>query len=381
VAEVSLKRYRYTGKERDEETGFYYHRARQYAPWLGRWTSCDPGGVTDGVDLYLYGASNPVRFVDNDGRDSRDTVGGYYVGFFDAMLNMKTDITYKRADFKSAYAKAYEKFNWWESAVAKSVRKDVTSNQLSSDILGVTFGLVSGFVPGAPSGSDLPQSMQRSYMRFSFASRLATPIAGNFDMMESIASTPPPSPPLAPALVSGRAPAGAGSAPAAGATPTLPIIFPMASQPEPGEPQKPQVGENVGDIHPKTGHKIIAEMSEEGDKLDVLVEASKPSQQGKLTRRLLENPGTHDPSGRVPGDARRPYDPSKAVMPSDQIDLFKKSVEFEGKRYAMDSNGNIHQFQPSTDNVYHWAGAENSKTASGATRTMEIPPGVRRLFR
>jgi len=36
------KRYRYTGKERDDESGFNYHGARYYAPWLGRWMSCDP---------------------------------------------------------------------------------------------------------------------------------------------------------------------------------------------------------------------------------------------------------------------------------------------------------------------------------------------------
>ncbi|MBC7632955.1 SpvB/TcaC N-terminal domain-containing protein [Aeromicrobium sp.] len=36
------KRYRYTGKERDEESGLYYHGARYYAPWLGRWTASDP---------------------------------------------------------------------------------------------------------------------------------------------------------------------------------------------------------------------------------------------------------------------------------------------------------------------------------------------------
>ena len=45
AGEVSLKRYRYTGKERDEETGLYYHGARYYACWLGRWTSVDPAGV------------------------------------------------------------------------------------------------------------------------------------------------------------------------------------------------------------------------------------------------------------------------------------------------------------------------------------------------
>jgi hypothetical protein len=35
AAEVSLKRYRYTGKERDEENGFTYHGARYYAPLVG----------------------------------------------------------------------------------------------------------------------------------------------------------------------------------------------------------------------------------------------------------------------------------------------------------------------------------------------------------
>ena len=38
----AAKRYRYTGMERDEETGLEYHSARYYLPWLGRWLSCDP---------------------------------------------------------------------------------------------------------------------------------------------------------------------------------------------------------------------------------------------------------------------------------------------------------------------------------------------------
>ncbi len=40
--QAAVKRYRYTGKERDEETGFSYHGARYYASWLGRWCSPDP---------------------------------------------------------------------------------------------------------------------------------------------------------------------------------------------------------------------------------------------------------------------------------------------------------------------------------------------------
>ncbi|HMH20176.1 MAG TPA: SpvB/TcaC N-terminal domain-containing protein, partial [Puia sp.] len=42
---AAAKRYRYTGMERDEETGMAYHGARYYLPWLGRWLSADPIGT------------------------------------------------------------------------------------------------------------------------------------------------------------------------------------------------------------------------------------------------------------------------------------------------------------------------------------------------
>jgi RHS repeat-associated protein len=78
AAEVSLKRYRYTGKERDEENGFYYHGARYYAPWLGRWIACDPIGVSDGINVFLYARNNPIAFSDTTGlkTDAVDNTGG-----------------------------------------------------------------------------------------------------------------------------------------------------------------------------------------------------------------------------------------------------------------------------------------------------------------
>lgn len=63
------KRYRYTCKERDEETGLYCYDARYYAAWLGRWTSCDPSGLQSGPSLYVYACSEPIAHLDKDGRD------------------------------------------------------------------------------------------------------------------------------------------------------------------------------------------------------------------------------------------------------------------------------------------------------------------------
>jgi RHS repeat-associated protein len=67
------KRYRYTGKERDEESGFYYYGARYYAPWLGRWLSGDPVGIADDINLYCYVHCNPLMHVDPSGTFSKDT--------------------------------------------------------------------------------------------------------------------------------------------------------------------------------------------------------------------------------------------------------------------------------------------------------------------
>ncbi|KAF1961208.1 SpvB-domain-containing protein [Byssothecium circinans] len=66
------KRYRFSGKERDAETGLYYYGSRFYAPWLGRWTNCDPAGTIDGTNLYSYVKLNPVRYKDPEGRQAAD---------------------------------------------------------------------------------------------------------------------------------------------------------------------------------------------------------------------------------------------------------------------------------------------------------------------
>lgn len=65
-----LKQYRWTGKERDLVTGFYYFGARYFVPWQGNWLSPDPSGVSDGPNRYQYAHANPITNVDPDGRET-----------------------------------------------------------------------------------------------------------------------------------------------------------------------------------------------------------------------------------------------------------------------------------------------------------------------
>ncbi|WP_194202037.1 SpvB/TcaC N-terminal domain-containing protein, partial [Glycomyces albidus] len=71
--DLSLKRFRFHGKERDEETGLYHYGARSYASWLGRWISADPIGTAAGPNQYAYCANDPVGKVDPNGTQERVT--------------------------------------------------------------------------------------------------------------------------------------------------------------------------------------------------------------------------------------------------------------------------------------------------------------------
>lgn len=88
-AEVSLKRYRYTGMERDEETGLNYHGARYYAGWLGRWCSCDPIDTLR-ANLYLGFENNSIRFSDKSGTVVQDdTIDHLWTQYKDAIGEQK----------------------------------------------------------------------------------------------------------------------------------------------------------------------------------------------------------------------------------------------------------------------------------------------------
>ena len=62
-------RFRFTGHERDDESGLDYMLERSYAYDIGRFTRPDPmADEYPGISPYAYAENNPLKYVDPDGR-------------------------------------------------------------------------------------------------------------------------------------------------------------------------------------------------------------------------------------------------------------------------------------------------------------------------
>ncbi|GHT80194.1 hypothetical protein FACS1894130_11000 [Spirochaetia bacterium] len=118
--------FRFTGKERDKETGLYYYGARYLDSRTSRWLSTDPalgeyipgapindearkrngnlpgmGGVFNTVNasLYHYAGNNPVKYTDPDGRMPGDSIFGFSL---DPISDIKNFISQFDPSFKLA---------------------------------------------------------------------------------------------------------------------------------------------------------------------------------------------------------------------------------------------------------------------------------------
>ena len=92
---TELNGFKFTSKELDPETLMYYYGARHMDPMFSRWMSVDPG--EDGLNWYEFCGSNPVNYIDPDGRmlivdpfgineHIADNVGGFFAGCSDALV-------------------------------------------------------------------------------------------------------------------------------------------------------------------------------------------------------------------------------------------------------------------------------------------------------
>ena len=70
------ERFKFTGKERDAETGYDYFGARYYLSLLGIWLSPDPlANKYPSISSYAYCGWNPLKRIDFDGREWKDIEG------------------------------------------------------------------------------------------------------------------------------------------------------------------------------------------------------------------------------------------------------------------------------------------------------------------
>ena len=64
------ERFKFTGKERDAETGYDYFGARYYWSLFKHWTTVDPlADKYPWISPYAYCNWNPIKFVDPDGKE------------------------------------------------------------------------------------------------------------------------------------------------------------------------------------------------------------------------------------------------------------------------------------------------------------------------
>jgi RHS repeat-associated protein len=67
---------RFPGQYADKETALYYNIKRDYDPVIARYIQGDPLGLEGGPNVYDYGFSDPLRFVDPSGEWGQLVIAG-----------------------------------------------------------------------------------------------------------------------------------------------------------------------------------------------------------------------------------------------------------------------------------------------------------------
>ena len=99
------ERFKFTGKERDEETGYDYFGARNYTSAASIWLSVDPlADKYPGISPYAYCNWNPVKYIDPDGRDIiLAGANKSNVTIRTDLINLNVDVSKLNVDFGGSY--------------------------------------------------------------------------------------------------------------------------------------------------------------------------------------------------------------------------------------------------------------------------------------
>ena len=250
------KRYRYTGKERDDENDLYYHGARYYAPWLGRWISCDPSELVDGINLYAYVSNDPVSAMDPTGRARANAKVGLIPE--ETAREWQNTLYGASAFWVEKTSSAWEKGEYGEAIKAGAVTA-------ATGLFGAAVGLLRQH---PASSADLAFSMAPGMSVIEAGAETAVTEGGSAVNAAGQALKPgvPPAEPPAPPVAE---PPAAPPAPPTEPTTAEPMAEPMAEPSTPpgttpperqltqGSPKQPPAPKPPGPTtDPRTGHEV-----------------------------------------------------------------------------------------------------------------------------
>jgi RHS repeat-associated protein len=118
---------KFTGKERDSETGLDYFGARYYGNSMGRWISPDPlmasahSSDPQSWNRYVYTFNNPLRYIDPDGMEVPESCSTDPKCKITVKLNVIYDKSVKWSD------KAKQKL---EAAYLEKAKKDYKNSNI-----------------------------------------------------------------------------------------------------------------------------------------------------------------------------------------------------------------------------------------------------------
>nr|MBA3243096.1 RHS repeat-associated core domain-containing protein [Acidobacteriota bacterium] len=125
-------RQKFTGYERDNETGLDFAQARYFSSAQGRFTSADPLFITaerladpQHLNIYAYAQNNPLKFTDPSGLDV--TLEGVNQG--DYMTHLSTKVSFKIANINNKVTIVDNKGKALGKAALKELGKSLSGGE------------------------------------------------------------------------------------------------------------------------------------------------------------------------------------------------------------------------------------------------------------
>jgi RHS repeat-associated protein len=112
------KRYRYNGKEKDNESGLYNYGMRYYAPWMCRFVSVDPlAPEYPHYTPYQYAGNKPINFVDLDGLEENSKPSSELPSVIYTYVPPPPPPSAEVTQAEDALTKNQHEINLWSAAV------------------------------------------------------------------------------------------------------------------------------------------------------------------------------------------------------------------------------------------------------------------------